>query len=142
MDKLRSHIQQCLTEHGIKPSLQRIAVLEYLMTHATHPTVDTIFSDLYPSIPTLSKATVYNTLKLLVQCGAVNMITIDEKNARYDACTTPHMHFRCRECGAIIDIEQELPVTVDLPRGTVVESCQTYCYGVCAECNKQDITLH
>lgn len=142
MDKLRSHIQQCLTEHGIKPSLQRIAVLEYLMTHATHPTVDTIFSDLYPSIPTLSKATVYNTLKLLVQCGAVNMITIDEKNARYDACTTPHMHFRCRECGAIIDIEQELPVTLNLPQGTVVESSQTYCYGVCAACNKQDITLH
>ena len=93
MDTLRSHIQQRLVEHGIKPSLQRIAVLEYLMTHATHPTVDTIFSDLYPSIPTLSKATVYNTLKLLVQCGAVNMITIEEKNACYEDCNKRYMHF-------------------------------------------------
>ena len=47
-----------LTEHGIKPSMQRMAVMEYLMTHRTHPTVDEIYTALHPSMPTLSKTTV------------------------------------------------------------------------------------
>ena len=31
-------MQDCLLGHGIKPSVQRLAVMEYLKTHCTHPT--------------------------------------------------------------------------------------------------------
>ena len=54
-----------LQNHNIKPSVQRIAIMNYLIEHRTHPTVDEIYTALSPSIPTLSKTTVYNTLKLL-----------------------------------------------------------------------------
>lgn len=131
-----------LRKHGIKPSLQRIAIMEYLMQHTTHPTADMIFTDLYPSIPTLSKATVYNTLNLLVERGAVRMITIDEKNARFDACMHPHIHFRCRQCGVIMDIAVEREWVPVLPDGLKVDSCQTYCIGLCPDCMKESVTLH
>ena len=68
-----------LQNHNIKPSVQRIAIMTYLMEHRTHPTVDEIYTALAPSIPTLSKTTVYNTLKLLSEQGAAQTLTIDER---------------------------------------------------------------
>ena len=84
-----------LMQFAIRPSVQRTAVMEYLMNHKTHPTVDEIYLALSPGIPTLSKTTVYNTLNLFIEKGAVQMLTIDEKNARYDADTSKHAHFYC-----------------------------------------------
>ncbi|MBR4922900.1 MAG: transcriptional repressor, partial [Bacteroidaceae bacterium] len=51
-----------LLSFGIKPSVQRIAIMDYLMTHRTHPAIDEIYLALCEDIPTLSKTTVYNTL--------------------------------------------------------------------------------
>ena len=62
----KSKVIEYLEEHDVKPSVQRIAVMDYLMTHRTHPTVDEIYHALEKQIPTLSKTTVYNTLKLFV----------------------------------------------------------------------------
>ena len=87
-----------LQTHNIKPSVQRIAIMNYLMEHHTHPTVDEIYTALSPSIPTLSKTTVYNTLKLLSEQGAAQTLTIDERNTCYDADTNPHAHFLCKRC--------------------------------------------
>ena len=50
---MREKAIQRLTEYGFRPSLQRIAIVEYLLTHSTHPVVDTIFNELSSSIPTL-----------------------------------------------------------------------------------------
>ena len=72
-----------LLEHNIKPSMQRIAIMEYLMEHPIHPSADDIYTALSPSMPTLSKTTVYNTLKLFSEQGAALMLTIDEKNMRF-----------------------------------------------------------
>ena len=74
-----------LLEHNIKPSMQRIAIMEYLMNHPIHPSADDIYTALSPSMPTLSKTTVYNTLKLFSEQGAALMLTIDEKNTNFDA---------------------------------------------------------
>ena len=48
MDK---KLHQYLSGFGVKPSLQRLAIMEYLMTHRTHPTADEIFNALSPSMP-------------------------------------------------------------------------------------------
>mgnify|MGYP003302804091 CR=1 FL=1 len=65
-----------LLEHGIKPSMQRIAIMDYLLTHKDHPSIDAIFMALSKKMPTLSKTTVYNTLKLFVENGAAQMLKI------------------------------------------------------------------
>ena len=69
-----------LISYNIKPSVQRIAIMDYLLAHKTHPSIDEIYLALCKDIPTLSKTTVYNTLKLFVEHGAALMLTIDEKN--------------------------------------------------------------
>ena len=73
--------------------MQRIAIMQYLMEHPIHPSADDIYTALSPSMPTLSKTTVYNTLKLFSEQGAAQMLTIDEKNTNFDADTSIHSHF-------------------------------------------------
>lgn len=93
-----------LLSHGIKPSLQRIMIYEHLYKNRNHPTVDNIYSALAPQIPTLSKTTVYNTLKLFVSNRVATVINIGENEARYDADTSVHGHFKCKECGGLFDV--------------------------------------
>ena len=93
-----------LLSYHIKPSVQRIAIMDYLLKHHTHPRIDEIYMALCPDIPTLSKTTVYNTLKLFVEHGAARMLTIDERNACFDGDTSVHAHFQCKVCGKITDI--------------------------------------
>jgi len=126
-----------LTELGIKPSLQRIAVLKYLMEHYTHPTADSIFNDLYPFIPTLSKTTVYNTLKLLEEQGAIQTLSIDDKNLRYDADISPHAHFICKQCGSVHDIPLKDNTVLNNKdsQDFILTECQVYYKGYCMQCN-------
>lgn len=126
-----------LQEHHIKLSVQRIAIMSYLMEHATHPTVDEIYMALSPDIPTLSKTTVYNTLKLLSEEGAIRILTIDEKNTCYDADERPHAHFLCKTCGRIYDVEYDSAVPVAASQtldGHQVQEVHRYYKGVCQDC--------
>jgi len=125
-----------LMKFSIRPSVQRTAVMEYLMNHKTHPTVEEIFMALSPGIPTLSKTTVYNTLNLFINKGAVQVLSIDEKNARYDADVSKHAHAYCKSCGKVIDIfevKQEM-FTAPTVYGFNVESVELSYHGTCNEC--------
>lgn len=129
---------QFLKEHGIRPSIQRVAIMKYLMEHHTHPTVDMIYNDLLPSIPTLSRSTVYNTVELLQDKKAIVALTIDSRNVHYDGTRHPHAHFICRCCGAIKDI----PISADLSaemsaEGDKIERVELSYSGICANCQKQ-----
>ena len=135
-------VKEKLLSHGIKPSLQRMAVMEYLSEHQTHPTADMIFNDLSLSIPTLSKTTVYNTLRLLADQGAILSLNIDEKNVHYDGYTAAHAHFRCKKCERIFDVMEK---TMNVPGQDFVQEskdfriteCQIYYKGYCKDCEEK-----
>ena len=82
-----------LYEKGIKPSYARIKIYSYLQLNRMHPTVDEIYNALVNEIPTLSKTTVYNTLKLFESAGITRAITIEDNEARYDINVDNHGHF-------------------------------------------------
>lgn len=126
-----------LMQHGVKPSVQRLAVMEYLLDHRTHPSAEEIHTALVTKIPTLSKTTVYNTLKLFVENGAAIMLTIDERNANFDADTSAHAHFLCRKCGRIYDLPLDglkLAECTQLPEGFAADEMTLYARGVCRAC--------
>ncbi len=130
-------VKQYLLERDIKPSVQRIAVMTYLLEHRTHPTVDEIYLELQDKIPTLSKTTIYNTLKLFVEKKAILSLTIDEKMVRYDGYRQRHAHLFCHGCGKVVDVPLEY--NVELPqtektKGFADVETQVYHKGYCAEC--------
>lgn len=126
-----------LIEHQVKPSLQRIAIMEYLIEHKTHPSAEEVYVALAEKMPTLSKTTVYNTLRLFAEHGAALMLTIDDKNVNFDADTSQHAHFLCKSCGKIYDFHS--PVGLNKLKelrseGHSVEEVHAYYRGVCKEC--------
>lgn len=132
-----------LLSHQIKPSVQRIAIMDYLLKHKTHPCIDEIYTALCKEIPTLSKTTVYNTLKLFVEHGAAKMLTIDEKNACFDGDMQPHAHFQCKVCNKIFDVPAKIdPNEAEMFQkdGFIVEEVHQYYKGICPECAEKDIT--
>ncbi len=129
-----------LVECGIRPSAQRVAILGYLMTHPIHPTVEEVYQGICGEIHTLSRTTVYNTLRLLSEHNAAQMITIDEHRVCYDGDTRPHVHFYCRHCGKVYDFFDERLPQMQLPRmvsGHSVDEVQLYYKGVCQECKNE-----
>ena len=131
------NVYEYLLSYDIKPSVQRIAIMDYLLKHRTHPCIDEIYMALCQEIPTLSKTTVYNTLKLFVEHGAAKMLTIDERNACFDADTTLHAHFQCKVCGKIYDIQlEEISSAIKKleEQGFAIEEAHRYYKGICPHC--------
>ncbi|MDR0686828.1 MAG: transcriptional repressor [Dysgonamonadaceae bacterium] len=127
-----------LLKFGVKPSLHRLAIMEYLMSNLIHPTADHIYNSLFPFIPTLSKTTVYNILKLFEEKKVIAAIVIDGKNTRYDADISQHAHFQCRKCGVVHDLRLNdmAPVTMDNPDNLILDDCHIYFRGYCPDCVK------
>lgn len=126
-----------LLAHGVKPSMQRIAVMQYLMDHLTHPNAEEIYHALLSEMPTLSKTTVYNTLKLLVEQGAARMLTIDERNVCFDSRVQPHGHFLCQRCGRVLDIPAGSVLEEGrrhVPAGFAIDTADLYYRGTCGQC--------
>ncbi|NLT96162.1 MAG: transcriptional repressor [Clostridia bacterium] len=136
MDLSNINIEQYLRNNDVKPSYQRLKIFEYLVKHKNHPNVDTIYQELVSAIPTLSKTTVYNTLKLFLEKGIVQPILIEENEIRYDADVTVHGHFKCEICQEVYDIPLDLSdmKTEGLEKFIIKES-HIYFKGICKRCN-------
>lgn len=130
------NLQKELKNRNINLSYQRLKILEYLAQNQCHPTVDQIFTDLQKSISTLSKTTVYNTLKKLAEEGLVRVINIEDNETRYDINTEDHGHFKCENCGTIFDfsINMDLLVSSELENFSVMDK-NVYFKGICPQCS-------
>jgi Fe2+ or Zn2+ uptake regulation protein len=74
-------------------------------------------------------------MKLLSAEGVIKTITIEEQQARFDACIDTHGHFLCRDCGKVFDFDTELP-RMKMPDGFEPSVTEIYCIGKCKCCNK------
>jgi len=93
-----------LRKHKIQPTPQRIAVAEAILRARTHASADDLWKIVKESCPTISRATVYNTLNLLVEKKILKTQIIKEGKVVYDPCIEPHHHFIDEETGEIHDI--------------------------------------
>lgn len=127
---------ESLKASGIKPSVQRIVILDYLKNELCHPNIDTIFQALKPKVPTLSKATVYNTLSLFEEKGLVKSLYIEPNEVRYDINTHLHGHFKCEACQKVSDVGI-VSMKTDLDEktfGGVIYSEEINIRGLCGSC--------
>lgn len=124
-----------LLKRNIAPSHQRVMILKYLVENQCHPTVDQIFSALRGIIPTLSKATVYNTLNTFIGAKLVRVLSIEDNETRYDIVTETHGHFKCSSCGRIYNFAVDIDryVSEDLRDFQIAEK-NVYFKGVCQTC--------
>lgn len=132
----RQRLQKLLEMKGVRPSFQRLRILEILAGTTSHPSVDDIYQELLHEIPTLSRTTVYNTLNLMVEKKIVLALSMSDAGMRYDFNTNPHTHFFCNSCSRVIDLETELPESLlqESVDGHHIEDIHIYLSGLCKYC--------
>ena len=126
-----------LKEAGLKLTPQRIAIVNEIAGDLSHPTAQDLFERLRPSFPTMSFATVYNTLDALARCGLTGELRLGSA-VRFDPNVAPHHHAVCDACGAIADIPAE-PAPKRVAGFRVRAEERTY-RGLCGRCisNRQE----
>lgn len=136
-----SQVTDYLYANKIKPSFTRIKIFQYLNNHDNHPTVDEIYLAVIKEIPTLSKTTVYNTLKLFMSHKIVKLISIEDTETRYEINLNTHGHFKCTQCGRIQDFDINIDSLNIKPLDDfIIEEKNVYFKGVCALCLKKNVT--
>jgi len=123
----RKEIVQKLKQFGVMPTSQRIEVASILLARPQHLSADQIIDKLNSRRSCVSKATVYNTLKLFSQQGLVKELNVDSSRKFYDSTTHAHHHFFHVESGKLTDIpdsQVSIKGLPPLPKGTEQESVE------------------
>jgi Fur family peroxide stress response transcriptional regulator len=126
---------QMLKQKGIRPSFIRVRILSFLMNARIHPTVDEIYEVLSKEILTLSKTTVYNTLKLFSENELAQALNIEGNELRYEAARGFHGHFKCQSCDHIYDLNVAALDFEDDMDGFIIADEQVLVTGVCPKCH-------
>jgi Fur family iron response transcriptional regulator len=123
----RKDILKKLKGHGVLPTSQRMEVAAILFARPQHLSADQIIDKLKGRGSRVSKATVYNTLKLFSEQGLVKELSLDSSRKFYDSTTHPHHHFYHVDSGELSDIpESQISIRglPPLPKGTEQESVE------------------
>ena len=122
----------------VRHSDTRDRILEYLRSTKAHPSAETIYNALKPTMPTLSLKTVYTNLNFFEEYGQAIRVANVNGVERYDANCEDHVHFVCDECGAVIDI-----MDADIKKAkkacqvgqAKIKSIQIVLHGTCENCS-------
>jgi Fur family peroxide stress response transcriptional regulator len=120
----------------IKLTPQRLAILSYLEGNKSHPSAEDIYKSVQKQFPTMSFATVYNTLEALKSKGNVQELKIDPNKKRYDPDISQHHHLLCVKCNNIADVHKEFKVALseELTQGFEMLGNSIEFYGICQNC--------
>ena len=138
MDNKHFEMIKKMESVNIRPTQQRLKILEYFHIQHNHPTVDDIYKYLRSKMPTITKATIYNNLKLFIDKKLVVEVHIEDNEVRYEITRTSHGHFKCVKCGVIYDFAVKIDKipTNDL-NGFQIDNKNVYFRGICPKCLKK-----
>ena len=125
--------------NNVRTSKKRDAVLAVLRSAHCHPSADWVYRELKAQYPGLSRATVYRNLNQLCARGLIRRVGPVDGQERYDGVVTPHSHFICNRCGAVIDLPEHAPGrdwldAAGVQYGFQAESCAFIVRGMCRDC--------
>lgn len=137
-DNPLDELQTLFESLGLRNTQQRRDVYHFLINTPTHPTARQIYDQLKPDHPSLSLATVYNTLDLLVGAGLITALgEIGDNQVHFDGDTSAHINLACTECFKIVDFPNENAESFSAiieKSGFAIHGSRVVYYGLCPEC--------
>lgn len=116
------NIKRVLLAHGIRPTSQRVEIAKVLLHKPQHLSADQVLARVNVQRPLVSKATVYNTLKLFAAQELIRQVIIDAGKVFYDSNTDVHHHLYNEDTGLLQDVDASA-LKIDhmpaLPEGTL-----------------------
>jgi Fe2+ or Zn2+ uptake regulation protein len=137
-----NHLCEQLKARGRRLTPQRRAIIQALLDDDSHPTAEQIFSRVRQVMPDISHATVYNTLRGLVEMGVLQELDLGLGERHYDFATENHAHLICLGCGRVEDAPYDCRVTAPLPKnahGFRVVDCNVIFRGYCPTCMSRKV---
>jgi len=129
------------TEKNLGLTKQREVVLQVIQNAEEHLTANEVFDAAKNLLPTISFATVYNSLRYLKDAGYINEIQFGNGASRFDRKTNRHDHALCTSCGKLVDMDLELPKElVEMAArfsSFKPESLELTLRGLCPECSNK-----
>ena len=117
---------------------QRECILRVIRSDHGHHTAEEILALAREELPGISRATVYNNLKVLEEQGFIRRITGDGKCDRYDSSFVPHGHLLCEVCGEIWDFTIDgFDDIIRKRTGADFSSYELKVRSICSECRKK-----
>jgi Fur family transcriptional regulator, peroxide stress response regulator len=127
-------------DNGLKITPQRAAIYQELLKAKDHPSADVIYKRIIKKIPNISFDTVNRTLLTFSKIGITNIVEGYGQPKRYDPDMDVHHHFRCIQCGSIIDYHSKeydnITVPEEINKQFTVISKKVVLEGLCSKCRK------
>jgi Fur family iron response transcriptional regulator len=120
----QEEIANRLSRHGAKPTMQRLKLAELVFSRAQHISAEQLLQRARSEGIRVSKATVYNTLNLFVECGLLRELVVDRDRVYYDSTTHDHHHFYNIDTGEMIDIPMESVSFAGVPNAPDGTECE------------------
>lgn len=146
MDNRAAH--EVLTNHlrsnrKLRTTPERHAILDAVLQSQGHFDVEGLYYRMISNSVKVSKATVYNTLELLRECGLVSKYRFAESTSRYEkAFGRPHHHHMiCLSCGEILEFSndrlEKMQEEIAARESFKVQSTTIQIFGTCEKCTKK-----
>lgn len=117
MDTLASrNVAQRLRHAGVPVTLQRLEIARVLLARPVHLSADQVLTQVRARSPEISRATVYNTLRLFREKNLVKELIVDPERVVYDSNTDPHYHMYDIDTGELTDVSAEELKVVGVPQ--------------------------
>lgn len=137
----REELNDYLGRRGLKHTRQREMILEAFLASRGHITSEQLYESVRADHPEVGAATVYRTLKLLVDAGIANASTFNEGVTVYEHQPRHHDHLICLGCGEIIEFEcdeiEQKQLEIAREHGFRLTRHRLHLFGYCATCQKQ-----
>lgn len=133
-----AEIERKLVAAGIQPTAQRIAICRYVLCESDHPTAEQVKAWADKNFPKLSLATVYNTLRTLVDGKLLREYRFPHsEKVIYDSYTEFHYHFLDEKTGDLYDVDPAgLNIESKLGKGVSIDSVEVLLRGKLSKARK------
>jgi len=131
-----------LKENGLKATFQRMNILD-VVEKSGHMSVEDIYDEVTKVHPSLSLATIYKNIILMMEKGVLVEVPIAGKKPKYELAKSDHMHLICTECGEVedrscLDSTDKILHTLSEQEHFKLNKRQINLYGVCEKCQIEE----
>jgi Fur family transcriptional regulator, peroxide stress response regulator len=131
--------RELAAKHGLAVTHQRQVVYETVVASHGHYAPEDIYATVRRRIPSISLATVYNNLRLFIECGMLREVSPHAATLLVDGNLKPHHHLVCSRCKSVQDIEGEFVdfkrLSRQLPDGFNLTQPLIEVFGLCRRCS-------